>query len=339
MISSYIFGKTEDGQTINCYRIENVNGCVAEIMDYGLTLRSLIVPDSAGLMTDVVLAYPEAVHPAQGGYIGATVGRVANRIAGASFTIDGKTYRITANEKDKCLHGGDYFCEKIWEISKDGKDAIIGKCVSREGEDGFPGRLETTVRISFTAKNELIIAYHAVSDKKTPVNLTNHAYFNLQGTGNILQHSLQIDSDAITEVDETLIPTGKLMDVTDTPFDFRKAKLVGRDINAQDAQLKIAGGYDHNFVLKGSGFRQVAELSAANGIKMRIITDAPCVQLYTANFLEERQGKDRMHGSHSGLCLETQGYPNAVNTPSFPSVVMGAGQIYSSKTAYVFSAE
>ncbi len=336
MITSHIFGKTENGQTITCYCIQNKKDCIAEIMDYGLTLRKLIVPDAAGCMSDVVLAYPQAVHPGEGGYIGVTVGRVANRIAGAAFELDGKTYHVTANEGEKCLHGGYEFCEKLWKVEPDGENTIVASCVSEDGEDGFPGRLETTVRISFTDQNELILRYSALSTKKTPLNLTNHAYFNLQGTGNVLSHTLRIAADMISEVDETLIPTGKRLEVTGTPFDFRKGKLVGKDIDVENEQLKIGGGYDHNFILKGEGFRKVAELSAANGIRMSVSTDTPCMQLYTANFLEKRQGKDRMHGPRIALCLETQGYPNAVNMPSVPSVILNAGQLYSSKTVYAF---
>ncbi len=339
MISSYIFGKTKSGEEVVCYRIENKNGCSAEFLNYGLMLRSLTVPDAKGQMTDVVLGYQEPVCAADGGYIGVTVGRVANRIGGAAFKIDGVSYTVTANEGANCLHGGDAFCEKVWKITPQGEDSLVAVCASPDGEDGFPGKLEATVRVSFTDENELIFSYSAVSDKKTPINFTNHAYFNLQGAGDILRHTLWIDADAITEVDKTLIPTGSSIDVTKTPFDFRAPKEIGRDIDLPNEQLKIGGGYDHNYVIKGEGFRRAAELCAPNGIRMLVSTDAPCMQVYTANFLPERQGKDRLHTTRAAVCLETQGYPNAINTPAFVPVTVEAGEVYSSKTVFAFSAK
>lgn len=337
MVTTYVFAKTKKKGTITAYRIENKNGCVAEFLDYGFTLHGLLVPDAVGLMTDVVLGYPRAVRPTDGGYVGVTVGRVANRIANAAFSIDGKEYKVTANEGAHCLHGGYGFCEKVWEVQADKDGGLVAHCVSEDGEDGFPGRLETTVRIQFTDDNELIYRYSAVSDRKTPVNLTSHAYFNLQGTGNVLKHTLRIDADAISEVDDKLIPTGKALPVAGTPFDFRSPKLVGADIGAHDVQLKRGGGYDHNYVLNGKGFRPVAELSAANGVKMTLKTDAPCVQFYSGQQMAECEGKDRLYGPNSGLCLETQGYPNAVNNPAAPSILLEAGMIYTSKTSYTFS--
>ena len=336
MIYSSAFGKTKNGEAVTSYRIQNSSGSYAEFTDYSLTLRRLCVPDAAGRLTDVVLAYPEPAQSNDGGYMGVTVGRVANRISGAGFSIDGQKYKVTANEGEKCLHGGLLFCEKMWKVKPEGEDTLVASCISEDGEDGFPGRLEVTVHISFSEKNELCFCYSAVSDKKTPVNLTSHAYFNLQGAGLVLDHKLWIAADNTTEVDETLIPTGKLLSVEGTPFDFRVPKPVGADIDKEDAQLKIGGGYDHNYVLSGSGFRRAARLSSANGIIMDVYTDAPCMQLYTANFLERRDGKDRVHAPRCALCMETQGYPDAVNIPAFPSVLIDAGQRYESKTCYSF---
>lgn len=337
MITSTPFGKRQDGINVTSYRIQNKQGCFAEFTDYSLTLRRLCVPDASGNMTDVVLAYPQPSLSAQGGYIGITVGRVANRISGAHFVIDGKEYKITANEGDKCLHGGNLFCEKMWDIRREGEDTLVASCVSEDGEDGFPGRLEASVRVSFTENNELCFSYSAVSDKKTPVNMTNHAYYNLQGSGTVLDQTLWIDADNTTEVDEKLIPTGRLLNVAGTPFDFRSAKPVGRDIDAKDDQIRIGGGYDHNYVLNGSGYRRCAQMSSANGIVMDVYTDAPCMQLYTANFLEHRDGKDRLHSPRCALCMETQGYPDAVNVASFPGVLIEAGEKYQSRTCYAFS--
>lgn len=336
MITASLFGKTPQGETVHSYLIQNSRGCCAEIIDYSLTLRRLCVPDASSRLTDVVLAYPEPTVPMDGGFVGITVGRVANRISGAQFSIDGKNYAVTANEGTKCLHGGKLFCEKLWKVEAEDENTLVARCVSEDGEDGFPGRLEVTVRIRFTDENELEFVYSALGDQTTPVNLTNHAYYNLMGAGTVLEHTLQIDAAYTTEADETLIPTGRLLPVAGTPFDFTTPKKVGRDIDQENAQLKIGGGYDHNFVLNGSAYRHAAQLSAPNGIQMDVFTDAPCMQLYTANFLERRDGKDRVHEPRCALCLETQGYPDAVNKPMFPSILLKAGQRYESRTSYVF---
>ncbi len=336
MISAYHFGKTNDGRNVTAYCITNSSGSKATILDYGLTLYSLCVPDAKGTRTDVTLGYPEPTAPMDGSFVGVTVGRVANRIQSACFCIDGKTYHIPMNDHGNCLHGGSIFCERLWQVREE-DGALLATCLSPDGEDGFPGTLKTTVRLSFSDDNVLTFAYHAVTDQKTPVNMTNHAYFNLMGKGTVLAHTLSIEADAVTVVDEMLIPHGEILPVEGTPFDFRTPKRVGRDIDKPHPLLEIGGGYDCNFILRGAGLRRAARLCAHNGIVMDVLTDAPCVQLYTANCLPEKQGKDRVQGPRCGLCLETQGYPNAMNVPSFPSVLVSPGEAYETVTQYAFS--
>ncbi|MDO5111219.1 MAG: aldose epimerase family protein [Clostridia bacterium] len=336
MISTYQFGKTNDGRSITAYCMTNKNGSKATFLDYGLTLYSLCVPDGKGTLVDVVLGYPDPTTPMDGSFVGVTVGRVANRIQNAQFTIDGTTYHVPVNDNCNCLHGGSIFNERIWDVTEaDG--ALLASCLSPDGEDGFPGTLKTTVRLSFSDDNVLTFAYHAQTDQKTPVNMTNHTYFNLMGKGTVLQHTLSIDADAVSVVDEMLIPHGELLPVDGTPFDFRTPKEVGRDIDKPHALIKIGGGYDCNFVLRGDGLRHAARLSAENGVVMDVLTDAPCVQLYIANFLPPKQGKDRVHEARGGLCLETQGYPNAMNLPALPSVLLAPGETCETVTQYAFS--
>lgn len=335
MISSYQFGKTDDGKNVTAYCITNKNGSKATFLDYGLTLYSLCVPDAKGTLVDVVLGYPEPTSPMEGNFVGVTVGRVANRIENAQFVIDGETFHVPVNDNCNCLHSGSVYVGRIWNVAEDG-DALLCTCLSPDGEDGFPGTLKTTVRLSLSDTNTLTIDYRALTDKTTPVNLTNHAYFNLMGKGTVLTHTLSIDADSVTVADGKLIPHGDTLSVEGTPFDFRAPKMVGRDIDQPNEMLQAVGGYDCNFVLRGAGVRHAAKLCADNGIVMDVFTDAPCVQLYTANFLPERQGKDRVHAPRCALCLETQGYPNAVNVPAFSSVLLAPGKEYRTVTQYAF---
>ncbi len=337
---SKLFGVTQNGETVSLYRLENESGAYAEFLDYGATLRSLVVPDAKGKLTDVVLGFDDlGGYENNAAYIGAFIGRYANRIGGARFTLSGKEYCVSANEKNRCLHGGMRGFDKQMYTVEEDNGAIVFTRVSPDGEEGFPGNLHVRVTYRFCRGNALEIEYEAESDKETVVNLTNHSYFNLNGTGDILRHTLMLDADFITEVDSNFNITGKLLPVSNTPFDFKAEKTVGKDINAENEQLRFGGGYDHNFVLNKYGFRRAAELAGdISGIRMEVLTDAPGIQLYTANFLNGAPvgKKGQIYKNRSALCLETQNFPDAPNQKSFPSAVLLPNGTYRTRTAYRF---
>ena len=331
------FGKLDDGTVVTAARLENAAGASVTVLDYGATIQSVIVPDKNGKPVDVVLGYDTAAEYAQnGGYLGATIGRVGNRIGGAAFSLNGVTYSLAKNNGANHLHGGKRGFDKyLWRMAEE-NGSLVCERVSPDGEENYPGNL--TVRVTFTLNdgNALSIRYDADTDKDTLVNLTNHSYFNLNGGGSILEHRLQVNAERFCENDDGCLPTGRLLDVEGTPFDFRAEKPIGRDIGAERPQLRLFGGYDHNFVL--SGKRAATLYSAESGIEMTVTTDLPGVQLYTANSLSERAGKrGSVMGTHGAVCLETQLFPNAMNCYGFPSPVLRAGQHLYSETVYSFS--
>jgi aldose 1-epimerase len=347
------FGKTPDGQPVDLYVLTNKGGAEASITNYGGAVVSLKVPDRNGKFADVVLGYENADGYVNGkGYFGAIVGRYGNRIGHAQFVLDGKTYTLAKNNGDNSLHGGiKGFNRAVWAASmlpaKEGQ-ALELSYLSKDGEEGFPGNLKVTVIYTWTDANALIIDYSATADKKTVVNLTNHSYFNLagQGSGDILGHLLTIQGDKFTPVDAGLIPTGELRDVAGTPFDFRKPTAIGARINQDDEQLKLGGGYDHNFALRS--WDQPSEIVPAvrvveptSGRVLEVWTTEPGVQFYTGNFLDGKTvGKGGVaYPRRSALCLETQHYPDSPNQPKFPSVVLKPGERYHTVTTYRFSAE
>ncbi|MEA5051424.1 MAG: aldose epimerase family protein [Oscillospiraceae bacterium] len=353
MVTGTEFGVTSDGERVSLYRIENRSGAHVELLDYGCIVRSIVVPSGGDALTDVCLGHDTvAAYEQDGAHHGAAIGRVANRISGARFLLDGKEYTLAKNDGENCLHGGVRgFDRRVWELADKQEDSVTFRRLSPDGEEGFPGNLTAEIRYTFTEDNELSVEYAAQSDADTPLNLTNHTYFNLDGprSENALGHVLSINASFITQQGPGLIPTGRMLavdaDVFDrnngTPFDFSEPKAVGRDIGADCEQLHIAGGYDHNFVLDGSGFREAALLrSPASGIGMYVFTDCPCAQFYSGNFLDGRIGKGgRAHKQHAGLCFETGGYPDAVNRPEFPPCILKKGESFASKTLYAFSAE
>ncbi|MEA4911035.1 MAG: aldose epimerase family protein [Oscillospiraceae bacterium] len=353
MLTKTSFGQTKNGESVSLYRLTNGSGAYAEILDYGCTVRSIVVPARTGMMTDVCLGYDTlADYEADDAYMGAAVGRFANRISGARFTLNGETYALAANDGPNCLHGGGTgFDRRVWEAVRCDENAVTFRRVSPAGEEGFPGTLTAEIRYTFTDDNELVIQYAADTDADTPLNLTNHTYFNLDGlqSDDALEHLLSVRSAFITEQGAGLLPTGRLLAVdedlfdmhNDTPFDFNSAKAVGRDIALDSEQLRIAGGYDHNFVLDGAGYREAASLySPESGIELLIFTDAPCVQFYSGNFLRGRIGKGgRAHRKNAGVCLETGAFPDAVNRPEFPTAILKKGERFYSKTACIFSTE
>lgn len=341
------FGKTTKGEEASLYTLTNSNGMKVSVTDLGATIVSVCVPDGKGVLTDVVLGYREAKdYETYGGFFGAVIGRNGNRIGGASFELNGKTYELEKNENANNLHSGNTgFDKRLWKAEEGEGNSLRFTLESPDGDEGFPGNMTAAVIYTLTDKNELKLHYQAKADADTIVNMTNHSYFNLAGhgrQGTIEDHVLWLDADGYTVVDKESIPTGETRTVKGTPFDFTTAKEIGRDIEADDEQLKFTGGYDHNFALnhQGEGVRKIAEVSVpALGRKMEVFTDQPGVQFYAGNFIgEEKTGKEGVHyGRRQGLCLETQVYPDAVHHADFPQSVLKAGEEYDTVTVYQFT--
>jgi aldose 1-epimerase len=344
------FGKTPEGQAVDLYALTNKNGVEVSITNYGGAVVSVKVPDRKGKMADVVLGYDSLDgYVNDKSYFGALIGRYGNRIAHGEFTLDGVTYKLAKNNGDNSLHGGTRgFNKAVWSakgISSKGGQALQLNYLSKDGEEGYPGNLNVQVVYSLTDANELKIEYDATTDKKTMLNLTNHSYFNLagQGSGDNLGHRLMIAADRFTPVDAGLIPTGELRSVAGTPFDFRSKTAIGARINADDEQLKLGKGYDHNFVLRGSGSLGLAARAVEpnSGRVLEVWTTEPGVQFYTGNFLDGTvRGKEgKTYGFRSAFCLETQHFPDSPNHPDFPSTVLSPGQRFHSVTVYKFATE
>jgi len=321
--------------SIKTFELANKNGITMTVTNLGCAIISLRVPGKDGKTRDIVHGlcnaedYGTKTHP----YFGAICGRVANRIGNAVFTLDGKEYKLEANDGPHHLHGGlTGFDKKLWTVEEVAVNKLALSLVSPDGDGGYPGKLTAYCVYHLTDDNTLRIDYRAETDTKTICNLTNHSYFNLEGhdAKDVYGHEIQIFADHITAVDETLIPTGKLADVAGTPFDFRTAKPIGKDIEA-------AGGYDHNFALRENGVAAVLH-SPVSGISMTVKTNSPGLQLYTGNFLDGTvQGKGVTYQKHSGLCLETQFFPDAVNKPEFISPVVTAGAPQEFYTEFKFN--
>ena len=340
-INKKIFGKIND-QDVYLFTLKNNNGIIVRITNYGGIIQSLIVPDKNRQADDIVLGFDSldeyhAGHP----YFGAIVGRFCNRISNARFTLDGIEYKLSANNGNNHLHGGDEgFDKKIFEAEEFQNQDSVGitlKYLSPAGEESYPGNLLLKVIYSLNNKNELKIEYEAKTDKATPLNLSNHSYFNLAGAGNgnIYDHILTIDADKFTVLNENLIPTGENRDVSGTAFDFRKPKKIGSRINKLQCP-----GYDNNFVLNNKGnLTKVINVNELNsGRTLEIFTDQPCVQFYTSNFLDGSNiGKaGKVYDKHDAFCLETQQFPDAPNHKNFPSSILRPGQVFWSTTIYKF---
>lgn len=336
MKATYVL-KTPKG--IELYELENDNGIKAQIITYGARIAKLVVPDKDGEMIDVVAGFETPDGFLQDNpYFNAIIGRVGNRIGGASFLLDGKKYDLFKNDGNNHLHGGKCgFDSRIWTASVLCDQSLKLERVSPDGEEGYPGNMQVSVTYSLTDDDALDIRYEATCDKDTLCSLTNHAYFNLDGDfESVLDHEVFIDANYLTAVDDELIPHGALKAVAGTAFDFSAPKKIGRDINADERMLKIARGYDFNYVLNGNGYRKVASAySQKSGVKMDVYTDRPCLQFYTGNFLDGLKGK-KTYGYQSAFCMETQGYPNACNVPSFESMTLKKGEKYESRTTYAF---
>jgi aldose 1-epimerase len=346
------FGRTDDGTAVDLFTLTNKSGAEAKITNYGGIVISLKVPDRNGKFDDVVLGYDnlDGYLKNNGPYMGAIIGRYANRIAKGTFKLSGVEYRLAVNNGPNHLHGGlKGFDKVVWTakpLRVPNGAALKLTYLSKDGEESYPGRLSATVIYTLTDANELRIDYSATTDKRTVVNLTSHSYFNLagQGNGDILKHQLFINANRFTPTDAGSIPTGELRAVRGTPFDFTRPAEIGARIDQNDQQLKFGNGYDHNFVLnkQGKSLTLAARAyEATTGRAMQVYTTEPGVQLYAGNFLDGSiTGKDgKVYQRRYGFCLEAQHFPDSPNQPKFPSVVLTPGQRYTQTTIYKFSAK
>ena len=343
------FQKTIDGKVTNLYLLKN-DQIKVYITNYGGRIVSLLAPDRSGQIGDVVLGFKsiDDYLSANGPYHGALIGRVGNRIAKGKFKLGSETYSLPINNNENHLHGGpEGFNNQVWEVKAADDSSITMNYFSSDGEMGYPGNLDVEVMYSLNDENELLITYKATTDKSTPVNLTNHAFFNLAGeaNGTINDHLLKLNADHFTPVDKTLIPLGENRSVEGTPFDFRTPKTIGRDLTLQetDLQMEYGGGYDHNFVLnkEKDGEMSLAAyvIDPKSGRRMDIFTEEPGIQFYGGNFMDGsdigKYGKKFLY--RESFALETQHFPDSPNQPSFPNTILNPGEVYQSKSAYKFS--
>lgn len=348
-ITKSAYGKTAKNEQVDSYLLKNQKGMEVAIMTYGGIITSLKVPNKAGKTEEVTVGFNNfEQYTKDNPYFGALIGRFGNRIAKGAFTLEGKVYNLAKNNGPNALHGGPQgFHKVIWTVeeAKGGDVAVLKlKYISKDLEEGYPGNLTVFVTYTLTNDNALEVQYEATTDKTTVVNLTQHTYFNLSAdfTKPITDHEVVIDADKLVPVDAALIPTGELTDVTNTPFDFRKPKLIGQDIAVTNDQLKKGGGYDHCWVLnkQEAGNRFVASAyHAASGRLMEVFSTEPGIQLYTGNFLDGTlpMRNDGTYAKRTGLCLETQHYPDSPNQKSFPTTTLKPGEKYSTKTSFKFS--
>jgi aldose 1-epimerase len=347
-IQTQPFG-TQDGRPITLYTLTNSHGLEVRTMNYGAIILSMRVPDRKGQMADIVLGHDalEGYIP-NPPYIGALIGRYGNRIANGTFTLDGKTYTLPKNDGPNTLHGGikRTFDKVVWdgEPKKGGKPSVTFTYVSKDGEEGFPGNVKVKVSYTLNDENELVIDYEATTDKATPINLTQHSYFNLagEGTSDILSHEIMINADRFTPVDKNLIPTGELRPVKGTPLDLTTSTKIGARIDDDYEQLVLGHGYDHNFVInrKEDGMALAARAyEPTSGRVLEVSTTQPGVQFYTGNFLDGtvtgKQG--HVYKRRYAFCLETQHFPDSPNHPEFPSTILKPGETFQSKTIFKFS--
>lgn len=339
-------GKLPSGEAVLRYTITNASGANASLLNYGAIWQTMFVPNRNGELVDVVLGY-DTVEDYQKNhmYLGATVGRVANRIKHARFALNGKEYALTANLNGHCLHGGVVgFDKKIWKAEVDG-DSVVFTLTSPDGDEHFPGELSVAVIYSLSEDNALSIRYLLNSDADTIQNMTNHAYFNLagQGTESVLEQTLWIDANRSTQIDREVLPTGEIISVFGTPLDFTKPKPIGKDIAAKAELIDAIGGFDHNFVLnhkEGELAKIATAIDPKGGVAMDVYTDQPGVQLFTPPDFTYMTGKNGVrYGKYPAFCLETQHFANAMDNPGFPSIVLRAGEVFSSETVYQFRVE
>jgi aldose 1-epimerase len=342
-ITTERFGATPQGRDVTLFSLKNDGGLEAKITNYGGIITTINVPDRAGKLADIVLGHDTLeAYLNRSRYFGALIGRYANRIAHGQFSLNGDTYRLATNNGQNHLHGGlKGFDKVVWEAGEL-TDGVQLRYLSHDGEEGYPGNVQATVNYRVTPANELSIEYQATTDRETIINLTNHSYFNLAGGGTILDHELTINAEAFTPVDKGLIPTGELRPVHGTPMDFTSPLPVGARIKADYEQLRLAGGYDHNFVLRQGNdqFRRAATIhEPGSGRVMEVSTTQPGMQFYSGNFLDGTIVGKRgvLYVRNSGGCFETQHFPDSPNHPAFPSVVLKPGEQYQHTTIFKFS--
>ncbi|NHQ89020.1 aldose epimerase family protein [Janthinobacterium lividum] len=343
------FGILPDGQHVSVFTLTNRQGMQVKVLDFGAIISEIHVPDRDGSFADVVLGF-DRIEPYlhNSAFLGAVIGRFGNRIAEGRFSLDGKDYQLAVNNPPNHLHGGNQgFHQVMWQAAPFTRDDAVGITFTRSsphGEDGYPGKLDVTVVYELDNDNALHLRYHAVTDQATPINLTNHSYFNLAGQGDILGHELSINADRYLPVDAGAIPTGELADVAGTPFDLRQSTVIGSSIALPHEQLRIGRGYDHNFVLNKQadhGLNLAATVrEPQSGRVMQVYTQEPGIQFYSGNFLDgSQQGKQGAICYRGALCLETQHFPDSPNQSHFPSTILRPGQVYQTETVYRFSAE
>ncbi len=348
------FGRMPDGTTVDLFTLRNAHGVEVRVITYGAAIVSIKTPDRRGQFADIVTGFETLDgYLTKSRFFGAVAGRYANRIANARFTLDGHVYELAANDGRNHLHGGRRgFDKAVWKGSpfeRGGEVGVVLTHVSPDGDEGYPGTLNVSVTYTLTPRDELIIDYDATTDKATPINLTNHSYFNLagDGQGDILHHLLTIDADRYTPTDETQIPTGQLAPVAGTPFDFRKPTAIGARIDANDEQIRRGHGYDHNFVLNGSTaaaggaerpHHAVRVVDPSSGRTLDVATTEPGLQLYSGNNLDGTAvGKDgHVYGRRTSFCLETQHFPDSPNHPNFPSTILRPRERFRSRTVFSF---
>ena len=335
-VQSEPLGQTPAGETVHRFFLSNRNGMRVSVLDYGAVIATVDVADRDDQFANVVLGVPHVRGYFENApYFGTVCGRYANRIAGGKFTLDGKEYQLATNNPPNHLHGGGRgFSHRLWTAKPSETDDAVGvelSYASPDGEEGYPGAVQATVVYWLTKDNELKMEYTATTDKATPINLTNHCYWNLAGEGTVLEHDLMLDCDKYLPVDATAIPTGELADVQGTPMDFREPLPIGAHIE------QVAGGYDHCYVVRGEGLRLAARvLEPKSGRVMDVFTTEPGVQLYTGNFLDATE-KTGGHEKHAGVCLECQHFPDSPNRPEFPNTILKPGETYRQTTVYRFS--
>ena len=337
------FGATVNGDETKLYTLTNCNNMEISVTDYGAALTQVIVPDKEGNLCDVVLGYDEAAEYEAGGlFLGATVGRSANRIGGASIEINGKIYELVKNDNDNNLHSGpDFYHNRVWDVKEAEEDHVTFVLESPDGDQGYPGNLHIEVTYTLTEDNAVKISYYGVSDEDTVINMTNHSYFNMDGhaSGDVMEQEVWIDADAFTRADKESIPTGEIVPVEGTQMDFRTKKKLGRDIYDDYEALNYGMGYDHNWVLNNDGkFAKVAEMhSDESGITMEVYTDLPGMQLYTGNFIIDEKGKGgASYHKRQAACFETQYFPDAIHKENFPGPICRKGDTYKTTTMYKF---
>lgn len=347
-ITKEAFGTLPSGQQADLYTLTNANGMVVKITNYGGIITHWLTPDKKGALADVALGFDSLAAYVNGNpFFGALVGRYGNRIAKGEFTLDGQTYSLVKNNGPNHLHGGTVGFDKVlWTAEEIKADSTVGlklSYTSQDMEEGYPGKLAVMVTYTLDNEGELTIDYEATTDKPTIVNLTNHSYFNLTGLKrDVLSHEIQIESDSLVEVDETLIPTGRLIPVQGTPFDFTSPKEIGAQIDDTTSdQIKKGGGYDHCWAIRGAdnSRKKIATVhEPESGRVMEVFTTEPGVQFYTGNFLNGKAvGKGVTYTKRMGFCLETEHYPDSPNQPQFPTVVVRPGQTYRTTTSYKMS--